>query len=170
MSDASHLLLARLDGLPALDALLSSPMPEDLAPEQLHIFSTDLPSQAHAGNWRELPSHQQLSGRWAWRGALLFLPVGLLGIYWGQHWIWLPGMMVSGAVWGYFAHFYMRLFRADRNVTLRELGLPNRDIGLVQSELADGALVLVLQLQALQVEPVEQWLETQNVSFYHVLI
>ena len=170
MHNASHLLLARLEGLAALAALLDTPAPDGLAPEQLRIFSAELPSQTHAGNWRDLPSHQQLSSRWAWRGALLFLPVGLLGLYWGQHWIWLPGMMVSGAVWGYFAHFYMRLLRADRNESLRQLGLSNRDIGLAQSELSDGAVIVVLQLQALQVEPVERWLEAQQVSFYHVLV
>lgn len=168
--DAHHLLLARLDGVAALDALFATPLPDGIAPDQVRIFAAELPGAIHAGNWRDAASQRQRSGRWAWRGALLFFPAGLLGLYWGQHWIWLPGMMASGAVWGWFAHYYLRLFLSDRNDALRALGLGNRDIGLVQSELADGAVMMVFQLQPLQVEMAEQWLGSRELSFYHVLI
>ncbi|MEW5792157.1 MAG: hypothetical protein ACOY4L_01520 [Pseudomonadota bacterium] len=165
-----HILLGRLDSLEALAPILAKPLPEGLAPQQIHILSGELPSEIDAAQWRGGQTHPSSPKRWVLGGALAFLPIGLAGVLLGNHWLWLPGMLVSGAVWGWFAHFYWRLFRTSRSHELQDFGLPKKDWGLAEAELADGAVILVLTLRPTQVDIAERWLSANEIPAYHVLV
>lgn len=169
-----HLLLGRLTRVRELDALLSTPLPSNLSPEQIHVLSGELPAGFNASRWRESAVQRQLrrNSAWHWiqRGILIFLPFGIIGMLWGDHWLWLPGMLASGAVWGWFAHFYWRLFRAERRTELQSLGLSGKDRDFIQGELADGATILILTLHPMQVDDAERWLSAHGIPAYHVLV
>ena len=168
--DETHLLLGRLNNVRELQTLLAQPLPEGLSPQQVHILSGELPADFDAAKWGRIHPRSGSSLRWTLAGMLLFAPIGLAGILLGSHWIWLPGMLASGAVWGWFAHFYWRIFRSGHQAELQDFGLPQRDLFLAQSEMADGAVILVLCLRPVQVDSAERWLAAQNVPAYHILV
>lgn len=166
---STHFLLGRLNGMKALGALLREPLPPGLAPQQIRILSGELPPVFDASQWHEDVAARSATAYWVTRGMLFFLPIGLIGLTWGQEWLWLPGMVLSGAVWGWFAHFYWRLFRSDRAQLLQHFPFSQRDRLFIRSELADGAVVLVLTLQPHQLDGAERWLASHAIPAYHVL-
>lgn len=118
---------------------------------QIRVFHQQLPGGIGAD---EAPDHfTELVSPWHWsrKGAIYGLVLGLLLWALGFHWLWLPGVTAIGAVWGWFARFYLDLFRGDFTQKLMELGVPKDDAPFWQTHITDGGTVLVVTLEATQV-------------------
>ena len=118
---------------------------------QIRVFHHQLPGGVGAD---EAPDHfVELVSPWRWarKVALYGLPLGLLLWAFGLHWLWLPGVVAIGAVWGWFARFYLDLFQGDFTDKLMELGVPKDDAPWWQTHITDGGTVLVVTLEATQV-------------------
>jgi hypothetical protein len=122
-----------------------------VAESQVRVFHQQLPGGIGAD---EAPQHfitLVTPWRWARKGGLYGLGLGLLLWLFGFHWLWLPGVGAIGAVWGWFARFYLDLFQGDFTGKLTELGIPKTDAPFWQTHITDGGTVLVVTLTATQV-------------------
>jgi len=122
-----------------------------IAAEQVHVFHQQLPGGVTVD---EAPQHfAGLTSPWRWahRGGAYGLPIGLALWAAGFHWLWLPGVIAIGLVWGWFARFYLDLFRGELTGTLVDYGVPKEDAPFWQTRITDGGVVLVATLHAPEV-------------------
>ncbi|HKJ71835.1 MAG TPA: hypothetical protein VKA55_08805 [Gammaproteobacteria bacterium] len=129
-------------------------------PGQVHIFHQQLPGGVAAD---QAPRHfARLSSPWLWarRGGAYAVPLGILLWALGYHWLWLPGVIAIGLVWGWFARFYLDLFRGELTGALVSYGVPKEDAPFWQTRITDGGVVLVATLEAGQVPAAVDALET----------
>lgn len=122
-----------------------------IAPGQVRVFHSQLPGGVAAD---EAPRHfARLTSPWRWarRGGAYAVPLGILLWAAGFHWMWLPGVVAIGFVWGWFGRFYLDLFRGELTGTLIAYGVPREDAPFWQTRITDGGTVLVATLAASQV-------------------
>lgn len=150
-SEFSHRVVLTATDLPTAGQAVEALTGAGVAPDQIRVFHQQLPSGVGAD---QAPAHfrgMTSPWRWAGKGALFAAPVGLLLWLSGQHWLWLPGAVAIGAVWGWFARFYLDLFQGERTADLTEHGVPGEDAPFWQAQITDGRTVLVVLLEAAQV-------------------
>ena len=149
--NTTHRIVVATPNLPrageAVGVLQEAGVPE----ERVQVFHNQLPEGIAADQAPEYFQGMISPWRWAGRGGLLGLPLGaaLWGL--GLHWLWLFGVMAIGAVWGWFARFYLDLFQGEATAELSEAGIPSEEAPFWQTGITDGGVVLVARTTATEV-------------------
>jgi len=139
-----------------------------IAPEQVHIFHQQLPGGVTAD---QAPQHfAALTSPWRWarRAGAYAVPLGILLWATGFHWMWLPGVIAIGFVWGWFARFYLDLFRGELTSALVAYGVPKEDAPFWQTRITDGGVVLVATLHAAEVPTAVDALDAAGFDDRHI--
>ncbi len=147
----SHRIVLTAPDLPRAGEAVGALGRTGVTGRQVRVFHQQLPGGVGAD---EAPRHfPALTSPWRWAGkwALYGVPLGLLLWLTGMHWLWLPGAIAIGAVWGWFARFYLDLFRGELTADLASHGVPREDTSYWQAHITDGETVLVVLLEAGQV-------------------
>ena len=139
-----------------------------IPPGQVHIFHQQLPGGVAAD---EAPQHfARLTSPWRWarRGGAYAVPLGILLWATGHHWMWLPGVIAIGFVWGWFARFYLDLFRGELTASLVAFGVPKEDAPFWQTRITDGGVVLIATLHASEVPTAVEALDAAGFDDRHI--
>ncbi|MFP4560895.1 MAG: hypothetical protein ACLFRB_07995 [Thiohalorhabdus sp.] len=149
--ELSHRVVLTTPDLAAAGQAVTALTEAGIEGRHIRVFHQQLPGGVDAD---QAPEHfGRLTSPWLWarKGGLYALPLGLLLWATGFHWLWLPGVVAIGAVWGWFARFYLDLFQGDQTDKLEELGIPKEDAPFWQTHITDGGTLLVVTLPAAQV-------------------
>jgi hypothetical protein len=131
---------------------------------QVHVFHQQLPGGIAAD---QAPQHfARLTSPWRWarRAGAYAVPLGVALWALGYHWLWLPGVVAIGLVWGWFARFYLDLFRGELTRDLIAFGVSREDAPFWQTRITDGGVVLVATLTAAQVPDAVEALDAAGFS------
>lgn len=160
----THLILVATPDLEAAGRAVQALEDAGVERRRVRVFHQQLPSGVAA---EDAPAHfADLTSPWRWsrKGLLVGIPLGLAGWAIGLHWLWIPGLTAIGAVWGWFARFYLDIMQGDMTHHLRRLGVPERDAPWWQTHITEGETLLVATLTAEQVPPATDALEAAG---YH---
>jgi hypothetical protein len=155
----THLILVATPDLDTAGWAVQSLEDAGVERQRVRVFHQQLPSGVGA---EEAPAHfTDLTSPWRWsrKGLLIGIPLGLVGWGIGLHWLWIPGLTAIGAVWGWFARFYLDIMQGDMTIHLRRLGVPDRDAPWWQTHITEGETLLAVTLTAQQVPAATEALE-----------